>query len=179
MRVVTGPDNPEEIISRLILHHEKDLLRLCCAYLKDVALAEDAVQETFLKAYRHLDTFRGDSSARTWLVRIAINVCKDMRRGAWFRMIRNAVELDAVQIASPEGNHEIRSALAAEIMRLPASCREVILLHYYEGFTQTEIADALHVSPAAVHRRLSKAYGMLRNALEGGDCFHEAAQCSR
>lgn len=155
MNVVMGPDNnAEEIISQLIWHYEKDLLRLCCAYLKDVSLAEDAVQETFLKAYNRLDTFRGGSSARTWLVRIAINACKDMRRGAWFRMLRNAVTLDSLQIASPEGNYEIRTALAAAIMNLPIACREVILLYYYEGFSQTEIAEALHVSGATVHRRL-------------------------
>lgn len=177
MQVVKGPDNnAEEIISQLIWRYEKDLLRLCCAYLKDVSLAEDAVQETFLKAYNHLNTFRGESAERTWLVRIAINVCKDMRRNAWFRLARNAVTLDTLQIATPEGGHEMRTALAAEILRLPIACREVILLYYYEGFTQAEIAQTLHVSSATVNRRLHKAHTLLKNVLEGGEYIHDGAQ---
>lgn len=173
MEVVKGPDNNAELISQWIRSYEKDLLRLCCLYLKDVTLAEDAVQETFLKAYKHLPSFRGGSSVRTWLVRIAINVCKDMRRSAWFRILCTSVELDGLQIAAPEGNHEIHSALVAEIMRLPVPCKEVVLLYYYEGFTQAEIAETLHVSVPTVHRRLEKAYGLLKNELKGGR-FNEA-----
>lgn len=169
MEVVMGPDNTaEETISQMIHAYEKDLLRLCCVYLKDVALAEDAVQETFLKAYRSLSTFRGDCSPRTWLVRIAINVCKDISRTAWFRMARNAIELDRLQIAQPEGYHELRSELVAEVMNLPRVCREVVLLHYYEGFNQSEIAQTLHVSNTTVHRRLEKAYSLLKHVLKGG-----------
>lgn len=169
MNVVMGPDNREETISQWIHAYEKDLLRLCCVYLKDVALAEDAVQDTFLKACKNLDGFRGDCSEKTWLVRIAVNVCKDYCRSAWFRMLRNQMELERCQIAQPEGNIEIRSALVGEIMRLPRACREVILLYYYEGFNQTEIAKALKVSNTTVHRRLEKAHRLLRNVLKGGD----------
>ena len=171
MEVVKGPDNNAELISQWIVSYEKDLLRLCCVYLKDVTLAEDAVQETFLKAYRHLPSFRGGSSPKTWLVRIAINVCKDMSRSAWFRMFRNQVALDTLQIAAPEGNYDIRSAMVAEIMQLPRGCKEVVLLYYYEGFTQAEIADTLHVSITTVHRRLEKAYGLLKKALKGGSIY--------
>ena len=86
MDFVKGPGNhPEARISRMVKTYEKDLLRLCCMYLKDAVMAEDAVQETFLKAYKSLHAFRGESSEKTWLMRIAINVCKDMQRTAWFR----------------------------------------------------------------------------------------------
>lgn len=173
MEVMKDPDKHAATISQWVRSYEKELLRLCCVYLKDVSLAEDAVQETFWKAYRRLTDFRGDSSPRTWLVRIAINVCKDMSRSAWFRMLRNAVVLDTLQLPAPEGSHELRSALVAEIMRLPRVCREVVLLYYYEGFTQAEIAETLHVSVPTVHRRLEKAYGLLKDELKGG-CFDEA-----
>ena len=77
---VTGPGNrPEERISQMIKTYEKDLLRLCRVYLKEESLAEDAMQETFIKAYKNLHTFRGESSEKTWLFRIAINVCRDMQ----------------------------------------------------------------------------------------------------
>ena len=61
----------------------------CCAvaisYFGDRGLAEDAVQETYLKAYQHWADFRAESSEKTWLFRIAINTCRDIRRSAWFR----------------------------------------------------------------------------------------------
>lgn len=172
MAAVKGPDSTE-VLSEWIRTYEKDLLRLCCMYLRDVTLAEDAVQETFLKAYRHLPSFHGDSSPKTWLVRIAINVCKDIRRRTWFRVSRESVALDTLCIAAPEGSYEVRSELVAEIMRLPAMYKEVILLYYYEGFNQTEIAEALHVSVSTVHRRLEKAYSLLKIELKGGS-IHES-----
>lgn len=171
MKVVKGPDNAEERISQWIKDYEKDLLRLCCVYLKDISLAEDAVQETFLKAYRSIASFRGDCNAKTWLVRIAINVCKDMCRTSCFRFFHNIANLDASQIAQPEGAYEIRSALVEEIMNLPRVYREVILLQYYEGFSQVEIAQTLHVSHTTVHRRLQKAYSLLKNVLKGGSVY--------
>ena len=173
MDVVKGPDNSVDLIGEWIRSYEKDLLRLCCVYLRDVTLAEDAVQETFLKAYHHLPSFRGESSPKTWLVRIAINVCKDMSRTSWFRIFRNMVELDRCHIAQPEGEYEVHSALVTEIMCLPRLYREVVLLHYYEGFTQAETAQALHISIATVNRRLKKACCLLRNELKGGS-IHEA-----
>lgn len=172
MDVVKGPDrSSEEQIRQWIIAYEKDLLRLCCVYLRDVTLAEDAVQETFLKAYKHLSAFRGDSHPRTWLIRIAINVCKDMSRSAWFRLLRNAVTLDALQIAQDDEPRQMHSLLVAEIMRLPRIYKEVILLYYYEGFTQAEIADTLNLSVATVHRRIGKACLLLKNVLKGGNDF--------
>ena len=168
MQVVKGPDDrAEERINRLIRDYERDLLRLCCVYLKDVTMAEDAVQETFIKAYRGLNSFRGESGERTWLYRIAINVCKDMRRGGWFRFVSREVDLDALQI--PSGEEQPLSGLTEEIMRLPRKYREVILLYYYEDLTLAEIAKATGVSAMTVKRRIDKARGLLRSLLEGGD----------
>ena len=75
---------------------EQSLLRTCFAYLGDLSLAEDAVQETFLKAWKNLDRFRGEASEKTWLLRIAINTCKDVRRSAWFRRVNRAVSLESL-----------------------------------------------------------------------------------
>ena len=83
MEVVKGPDNiREEELLRLMAQYKNDLMRMALAFLKDEALAEDAVQETFFKAYHALPAFRGDSSEKTWLMRIAINVCRNIRRDA-------------------------------------------------------------------------------------------------
>ena len=168
MEIVQGPGNrPEEEISRMIQTYEKDLLRLCCMYLKDASMAEDAVQETFLKAYKNLHSFRGESSEKTWLIRIAINVCKDMQRTAWFRNIGRMVNLDDVQIPQVQ-EHDVKSAVVSEIMRLPKKLKEVVLLYYYEDMNQSEIAEILNVSITTVHRRLEKARALLKDMLEGG-----------
>lgn len=166
---VKGPGNrPEERISQMIKTYEKDLLRLCRVYLKEESLAEDAMQETFIKAYKNLHTFRGDSSDKTWLFRIAINVCRDMQRTSWFRNISRMVSLDSVQIQQPQKS-EISHALMDEIMRLPKKYREVILLYYYEDMKQNEIAEILGVSVTTVCRRIEKARELLKDMLKGGN----------
>lgn len=169
MDFVKGPGNhPEARISRMIKTYEKDLLRLCCMYLKDAVMAEDAVQETFIKAYKNLHAFRGESSEKTWLMRIAINVCKDMRRTAWFRNLGKMVSIENVQIPA-EQEMNVSSELVSEIMKLPEKYKEVVLLYYYEGMNQSEVAQILNVSITTVHRRLEKARGLLKKQLEGGN----------
>ena len=167
MNIVKGPDDYlEEKLNQMMQAYEKDLLRLCCVYLKDTAMAEDAVQETFVKAYRNLKNFRGESSEKTWLIRIAVNVCKDMLSTAWFRNLGRMVNLDDVKIPQ---EMEVKSEVVDEIMRLPKKLREVVLLYYYEDMNQSEVADVLGVSIATVHRRLEKAREVLRPQLEGGN----------
>ena len=84
MAVITN-ENARQRLVRLVEQYQTDLLRLCYIQLHDTALAEDAVQETFIKAYRSFPSFRGDCSEKTWLMRIAVNTCRDMIHSAWFR----------------------------------------------------------------------------------------------
>ena len=166
MTSVQGPDR-EERLNHMVLTYEKDLLRLCCVYLRDVELARDAVQESFLKAYRRMDRFEGKASEKTWLMRIAINTCKDLRRGGWFRHVDASVSLDdlPLPVAPPSVEH---IALTTAIMALPVKYMEVILLHCDQGMTVRETARALGITPPAVVNRLKKAREQLRIALEGG-----------
>ena len=88
METVKAPDShPEIILERLIQENQVSLKRLCYLYLHDEDMAEDAVQETFLKMFRSMNDYRGDANERTYLTRIAINTCKDMLRSGWFRHI--------------------------------------------------------------------------------------------
>ena len=75
-----GDNSRGAALTRMVGAYQQPLLTLCYAYLHDRQLAEDAVQETFLRAYRALDTFRGESSERPWMTAIAVNVCRSMRR---------------------------------------------------------------------------------------------------
>ena len=73
VETVKDPDSKEQKIEHMVTLYQLPLLRLCIMYLHDEEQAKDAVQETFIKAYRNLDSFRADSSEKTWLTRIAIN----------------------------------------------------------------------------------------------------------
>ena len=169
MEIVMGPDEiRERQLMYLMDRYEKDLLRMCCVYLRDIALAEDAVQETFLKAYRALNDFRGESSEKTWLMRIAVNTCKDMRRSAWYRFVDRRVSLDSLpEPALPPSQESVE--LTECIMRLPRREMEAMLLYYYQGMTLEETAHALGVTAPAVSTRLKKARARLRTMLKGGD----------
>ena len=166
MEVVTGPDNSrEQELVRLVEAYQTSLRRMCYAILRDRQQAEDAVQDTFLKAYKSLDAFRGESSEKTWLMRIAINTCRDFRRSAWFRYLDRRITPEDLT-ASAASPAEDRAELTAAIMRLPHKLQEVTLLHYYQNMTTREIAAALQIPQSTVSTRLTRARTKLREYLE-------------
>ena len=166
METVKAPDShPEAMLERLVRENQVSLKRLCYLYLHDQAMAEDAVQETFLKVYRSLKDFRGEASEKTYLTRIAINTCKDMLRTGWLRHIDRRVtaeELPSRQEADP-----YHREVAAAVMNLPRKLREVILLYYYRGMTMEEIAETLEITQPAVSGRLKRAREKLKAELKG------------
>ena len=171
MSRIKGPDraqDPNHELERLVLQYQQSLLRTCFLYLRDRTLAEDAVQETFLKAYRRLASFRGECSEKTWLMKIAMNTCCDLRRAHRLRSIdpRRIPEL-LPQAAEPFAPAE--EELVTQVIQLPRKLREVILLYYYQDMTVTEIAVSLGISQSSVSGRLKRARGKLRTLLEGRD----------
>lgn len=157
----------EKQFCRMVDQNQTALLRLCYMQLQDQALAEDAVQETFLKAYRSLDSFRGACSEKTWLTRIAINTCRDMRRSGWFRRVdRHITPEDPPETGDSfqEADEEITLAL----MQLSRRCREIVLLRYYQQMSIEEVAETLGVSASTVSTQLKRARKKLRVLLEGG-----------
>ena len=168
MSVVKGPDSErDEMLRQMIGEHQRALLRMCYLYLHDVQLAEDAVQETFIKAMRALDSFRGEASAKTWLTRIAMRTCMDMRRSSWFRREDRRVTPEMLPEKSQEAEAE-ESALTLAVMNLPRKEREVVLLYYYQDMTMKEIAGTLGVTQPTVTYRLRRARERLRLEMEGG-----------
>lgn len=152
-----------ETLDALMVQHGSRLLRLCAMNLRDASLAQDAVQDTFLKAFRQFHRFRGDADALTWLTSIAINVCRDYRRTAWFRHVDRRMEDLPEQAASfpfPD------NTVITEVTKLPDKYREVILLRYYQDMKQKDIAAMLGISDRAVRQRLNKANTMLREQLK-------------
>lgn len=158
-------------IGELMARFGTDVYRTCFVYLSDAHLAEDAMQETFLKAYKARKSFRGQASPSTWLMRIAINVCKDMRRGSWFRHVDRKIGLDDLpETEAPETDAPEFSAddtLIREVMALPPKDKEVILLTYYWGMSAREVASTLRIAIPTVYLRLKKAQQKLKTQLEG------------
>ncbi len=157
------------------------ILRTCFLSLSDAKEAEDAMQETFLKAWRGMDSFekRNGASEKTWLMHIAVNVCRDMRRTRWFRHIDMRQALEDLPQGMTGILPEDRSLLL-DIMQLPDKYRQPILLYYYQDMTLEETAQALGISRSAVHGHLRKAESLLRlsltdgereNEKKGGDCY--------
>ena len=168
MSVVKGPDSErDEMLRQMIGEHQRALLRMCYLYLHDVQLAEDAVQETFIKAIRAWDSFRGEASARTWLTRIALNVCHSMRRTGWFRFIDRRITLDKLPEPVVEADYAL-TELTIDVMRLPRKLLDVVLLHDYQGFTTREIGEMLGIPYQTVISRLKKAHTTLQIELKGG-----------
>ncbi len=157
-------------LEQWITEYADAVLRACFVYLSDAALAEDAMQDTFVKAWRSMDTFEGRNgcSEKTWLMRIAINVCHSYKRTKWFRHVDLSKALDELPPACQAVLPEDRT-LFLDILRLPEKYKQVILLYYYQELTLVECAAALSISRSAAHHRLKKARELLRLGLTGRD----------
>ncbi len=164
---VKGPGTPE-FFERLVQTYQTPLRRLCCVMLKDAQQADDAVQETFIKAYRSLNAFRQDSSEKTWLTRIAVNTCRDIMRSRWFVHIDRSVDIADLPEEYAESDPE-ETELFEAVLSLPLKQREVVLMYYYQNLTMQETAEALHITVSNVSRRLENARKALRKQLEGGN----------
>ncbi len=170
MGMIQAPNQtPAERLDQMVRQYEKDLLRICWIYLRDRTAAEDVVQETFLKAFRDVEAFRGESSEKTWRIRIAVNGCRDYRRSAWYRYIDFRVSVDGLPVPSSAPPSDDHIALTKAIMKLKPKYLEVVLLYFYEGYPIRDIAKMLRHTEAAVSSRLRKAKQKLRNELEGGE----------
>ena len=166
MEVVKAPDNNRvEKLTRLVQAYQKTLMNLCYMYLHDHELAKDAVQETFLKAYRAIDTFRGESGENTWLIRIALNTCRDMKRSAWHIHVNRSITPEDISCTAKEHLNLDSLDLANAIIQLPDKYKEVILLHYYQEMSLADIASIIGVTKSMVSRRMKKAHALLHDVL--------------
>ena len=155
-----GLPDQDALFERLVLQYQESLLRLCYLHLKDQGQAQDAVQETFFRAYRHWEDFRGEGSEKTYL--------RDQRKTGWFRHVdRRLTPEELPQASVPFSRRE--EDLLLQVMALPEKQREVILLYYYQNLNVNEIAQVLGIAHSSVSGRLKQARKRLRSVLEGRD----------
>ena len=153
-------------LERLVAQYQGAVLCTCYLYLCDRSQAEDAVQETFLKVYRNLDSFRGESSEKTWILKIAMRTCYDMNHSGWSRFFNRRVTPEMLPEASVPFT-ERDDALTQAVMRLPEKLRRVIILYYYQGLSVREIAETLGITQPSVSNRMKRGREKLKAALEG------------
>ena len=173
MTGIQGPDSSaQERLTVLIRRYEKDILKICYLYLHDTEQAKDAVQDTFLKAFLHLDSLRNEEKEKSWLTQIAVNTCRDYLRSPWVNRINRYIRPEELQIAAEQPD-ESYSVLTAAVMNLPRKYMEAIALRYVQGYGIQEAAEILGITPSAVSRRCRRACIRLKKELEGSDVQHE------
>jgi RNA polymerase sigma-70 factor, ECF subfamily len=132
----------------------------------DDALAEDWAQETWVRVFRALPTFRGDARFSTWLHRVAVNSALHGRR---WRERRVGREVELPTTAEQAGRSDqvvLRISLQRALDELPAGMRQIIVLHDVEGYTHEEIGDLLGIAPGTSKSQLFKARARLRVTLQ-------------
>lgn len=157
----------------------EELTRVAYLYLKEWKLAEDAVQETFIKCFLKREQFRGDSSLKTWIYSILINTCKDVLKSGAYRKVIILNNINTKLLPSVESSENVaikrerELILSQSVLSLPLKYREVITLFYYKGFSIKEIGNTLKINESTVRVRLNRAREKLSKTLTQGGNIDE------
>jgi RNA polymerase sigma factor (sigma-70 family) len=163
--------NREEKLKWLMNTYGNDVIRIAFTYLKQKELAEDVAQDVFIKCYEKMDSFRNDSSYKTWLIRITVNRCKDVLKSWHYKNLFITDFFKPNQHTSVDhqiiGNQE-SELISKQVIKLSIKFREVIILFYYQDLSIEEISDLLGINNNTVKTRLHRGRQKLKEALEGG-----------
>lgn len=170
--------------NQLVIRYQRQVFAICMNLLRDRMAAEDVAQETFLRAWSALDSFRGDS-ARSWLLRIASNRCLDLLRQRQ-RQLTSSLDAQVTEFeprwstlvgdSSPEENAEqleLNDRLVAALGELPDEQRVSLLMADVLGYDYVEIAELTDTAIGTVKSRISRARGRLRLTLLSDDTSRE------
>jgi len=180
MTMATASEIAAEEFSAVVTKHRPQIFRFLLSATRDPDLSETLTQECFLKAHRNWGSFRGDSSAMTWLMRIAINLQKDHWRNRrlqfWRQTQTHAVNLDEASDWLPSGERSVEQQLLAKervrqvgeaVEGLSERQRTVFLLRYVEEMELSEIARTTGLNEGTVKAHLSRALARVRAELGG------------
>jgi RNA polymerase sigma-70 factor, ECF subfamily len=182
MTTDVGPAIRAEDFDTLVSLHQRRVYRVLLGQLRDPDAAATLTQECFLRAYRNRESFRGEASITTWLIRIALNLAKDharnRRQSFWKRLFGSSEDEwaeVAASVATPEASAEellLAREEVAGVMRavqtLSPQQRAVFTLRFVEEMTIDEIALATELRPGTVKAHLSRAIAALRKILKEG-----------
>ncbi|MFB6465510.1 sigma-70 family RNA polymerase sigma factor [Cytobacillus sp. Hz8] len=168
---VIGIEDKEKWIDELMTQFGQEILQLVFSYVKNREIAEDLTQDIFVKCYKSLDTYKGQSKIRTWLWRIAINHCKDYLK-SWYN--RKVMITDTEPNQSTSSNDIVEQSviqkdedrmLVSAVMDLPIKYREIIYLYYFEERSIKEIASMIGENENTIKTRHRRAKELLRKGM--------------
>lgn len=153
-------DSKKQYFSELYDKHSKAVYSVCLLYLKNKADAEEAVTEVFMRLMENAREFENSSHEKAYLIRAAINICKNLLKSGWRRNVIHDEDVLMYMTTSEE------ESIMEEILSLSPKYRVVIYMHYYQGYKAQEIADIMNLSLSAVLSRLSRGRVRLKELLE-------------
>ncbi|MGR8940237.1 MAG: RNA polymerase sigma factor RpoE [Gammaproteobacteria bacterium] len=175
LRVQQGDKSAYDL---LVVKYQHKIVQLVNRYVKDPSEAQDVAQEAFIKAYRALGSFRGESAFYTWLYRIAINTAKNYLMSRSRRNVDMQVDVQDAEVYenlpqlqgldTPERellNKEIAETIKSAIAKLPEEMRVAIMLREFEGMSYEEIAQAMDCPVGTVRSRIFRAREAIDNKL--------------
>lgn len=145
----------------LVIRYSNMLFKICLVILGNEQDVQDAIQETFLRYLKTMPEFQSEEHEKAWLIRVAVNVSKDMRR-FYLRHPKVSIEQLEDYYESPQDGE-----ILEELLELPYKLKVVIYLHYIEGYRIKEVASILNISQDAVKKRLQRGRQELRLLCSG------------
>lgn len=148
-----------------------DVLRTAYMYVKDIHTAEDIFQEVFIKVNKNLHTFQGNSSVKTWLIRITINTCKDYLKSAYHRHTVPMDEFVEDNISTEDDFNNIErqetiQSVKEAVMELPDHYKDVVMCVYFQEMSMEQASQMLEVPVGTIKSRLTRAKEKLKEILE-------------
>ena len=152
----------EQEVNRAIDVYSDTIRRICMLHLKNTADTEDIFQTVFLKYALSDVCFENNEHEKAWLIRVTINACKDLLKSFW----KHTIALDEI-IEQPSNISPDHKEVLEAVLSLPARYRDVVYLHFYEGYTAPEISQILHKNVNTVYTLLNRSKQMLQKKLAG------------
>ena len=156
-------------IKQLMDTYGNDVLRTSFMYLKDVQKAEDAFQEVFIKVYKKYEGFNGESSEKTWIIKITINVYNDILRSSWLKRVLVTDKTNTQSIGSDVESIVMEKDESKQLFDVVTSLKfvykEIIILYYYQEFDTLEISKILNIAEGTVRSRLYRAREILKKKI--------------
>ena len=159
-------DEREELLERLMSSYGDRIIRTCFLFLRSRQLAEDASQETFIRAWKALDRLKEGPTEKAWLMKIAVNVCKSYLGNRSSGIPDRGIPPDRVKETGKDDQYPDQTVYLA-VTSLSVKYRAAVILYYYQGLSVKETAEALRLPGATVRTRLARARALLKEDLKG------------
>jgi RNA polymerase sigma-70 factor, ECF subfamily len=155
----------------LYREHRRDVFSVCYSLLGNVADADNAVQDTFVKVARHLNGLHEVRDARQWLTRIAVRTCLDTRKSFWGRLFRSREDVPEQGPATPLPDQQVlqneeHEQLRTRLRSLPEKQRVAVTLRYFHEMDTEAIAGVMRITPGSVKQHLHRAVERLKTLYE-------------